>query len=282
MASILDWVGRSVKSLMDEYGFPESVAKRISSGELPMDEASRMARAADQSNDELLYHWTNKDFSEFQPSEGGKYGAGVYLSPRKWYGEKYVTSGTPKRMEVLSKGNIAGFEDIAEVEPIARGILQELEPQGSNFGNVYWGLIGDELKKKGFTGLRMDDEVVVFDPSNIRSPNAAFDPEYTGSNILGSRIAPTAGAGLLANETVAADNQSMLLDSYMSQLGADKKPDIYNYSDILPVKRSKVTGDYSYATTGILEEMLRGLLDVGESRKSGVITNPNSILDVLL
>jgi len=100
-----------------------------------------------------------------------------------------------------------------------------------------------------------------------------------------------AATGLLANiqgtpESQASDlasyNQGVTLDSYMSQLGADKKPDIYNYSNILPVKRNKVTGDYSYATTGILEEMLRGLLDIGESRKSGVITNPNSILDVLL
>jgi hypothetical protein len=41
--------------------------------------------------------------------------------------------------------------------------------------------------------------LAMFDGSrNVRSLlSAAFDPEYTGSNIMGSRLAPTAVAGLL-------------------------------------------------------------------------------------
>ena len=205
-------------SLLDNLlkaGYPESVAKRIASGELPMDEASRMARAEAQglNTDELLYHWTNRDFNEFVPSETGKYASGIYASPNKWYGEKYVESGTPKRMELLARGDIAEMSDIAEVEPIVRSRIQELKPQGSNFGHVYWSLINDELKKKGFSGLRMDNEVVVFDPSDIRSPNAAFDPEYTGPNIMGSRVIPTAGllaAGAMAPEDAEAGALSRL------------------------------------------------------------------------
>lgn len=204
-------------------GYPESVAKRIASGELPMDEASRMARAEAQglNTNELLYHWTNRDFNEFVPSETGKYASGVYTSPNKWYGEKYVESGTPKRMELLASNDIAEMSDIAEVEPAVRARIQELKPQGANFGHTYWSLINDELKKKGFRGLRMDKEVVIFDPSDIRSPNAAFDPEYTGPNILGNAdpklLAALAGGSLLgavASKAKSEESQAKEVDPY--------------------------------------------------------------------
>jgi hypothetical protein len=42
------------------------------------------------------------------------------------------------------------------------------------------------------TNVRVD-----MDGTNTKSIFSAFDPEYTGSNILGSRMAPTAAAGLL-------------------------------------------------------------------------------------
>lgn len=177
---------------------PKSVQDKVASGELPIDAASLAQRQSDQLNPEQLYHWTNKEFSEFRPSTGGKYGPGIYLSPEKWYGEKYVTGGTPQRMDVKSKGRIASFKDIAAVEPEARKILNEIEPEGYNFGNTYWTLIGDELQKKGFTGLRMDDEVVVFDPSNVKSNMSVLDPSYKGPNIFGSLAALGVGGAALA------------------------------------------------------------------------------------
>lgn len=48
-----------------ELGYPESVAKRIASGELPMDEASRMARAKNQKRIDT-YHASKQDFNEFK------------------------------------------------------------------------------------------------------------------------------------------------------------------------------------------------------------------------
>jgi hypothetical protein len=122
-------------------------------------------------------------------------------------------------------------------------------------------------------------------PENIRSAmSAAFDPEYTGSNILGSRVAPTVGAVLLSgldgNELSDYDkakymNQQMQIDNMMG----NKNEDVYNYGDVLPIKRNKVTGDYSLANTGIVEDIMRGLLDVGLSRKSGM-AKPTSILEM--
>jgi hypothetical protein len=58
-------LGKPVKEIV-AMGYPESVAKRISSGELPMDEASRAARAKEQGYD-FEYHGTNSDFMEVDP-----------------------------------------------------------------------------------------------------------------------------------------------------------------------------------------------------------------------
>lgn len=63
-----------------------------------------------------------------------------------------------------------------------------------------------ELDSLGYDSVRLRentdgplDTLAMFDGSrNVRSLlSAAFDPEYTGSNIMGSRLAPTAVAGLL-------------------------------------------------------------------------------------
>jgi len=201
MAGILNLIGRAVDDLV-KMGYPESVAKRISSGELPMDDKwdliSRKEDFLSQGNMPYqLYHWTGSDFNEFIPSERGKYGAGVYLSPDKWYGEKYVMGGTPKRMDVVQNAKIARMQDINQAEEGARARMAQMQYEPYQFNDAYWRAIQDELKDQGFGGLEFGKELVVFDPKNIRSVNAAFDPEYTGSNILGSRMAPTAGAGLL-------------------------------------------------------------------------------------
>lgn len=212
---------------------PEDVQKRVASGELPIDAASLAQRQADQLNPEQLYHWTGQEFSEFKPSSGGKYGPGIYLSPRKYYGEKYVDRGTPQRMDVKSKGQIAEFKDIAAVEPEARRILQEIEPEGYNFGNTYWTLIGDELQKKGFTGLRMDDEVVVFDPRNVKANTSVLDPEYKGANIFGALSGLTAGGLGLGAALQSEDAEAGIKDVFVKKAD-DAVTDAYRGSHMAP------------------------------------------------
>jgi hypothetical protein len=72
--------------------------------------------------------------------------------------------------------------------------------------------IAERYKGKGHTGYLVQDEggltVAIFDPSNIRSVNAAFDPEKSGSSTLlaAAPFAAVGGAGLtLAGED--AQNQ---------------------------------------------------------------------------
>ena len=72
--TVADWV---------KLGYPESVAKRIVSGDLPMDEASRLKRAEEQGYGDVLYHGSTHDIREFDgllTNKENDMGQGVYLS----------------------------------------------------------------------------------------------------------------------------------------------------------------------------------------------------------
>ena len=181
-------------------GYPKDTAKKIASGELPMSDTSRFARAGEQATDTSreLFHWTNRDFTEFQPSTGGKFGQGVYLSPRPYYGEKYVERGDPRRMSVFGPSNIAKREDINSVEKSVLAEMKEQNVPPMAMGDTFWNMVQGKLKEKGFDALEFGDEVVVFDPARVRDVRAAFDPANVGKpNILGG-ASPVAAGGVLA------------------------------------------------------------------------------------
>ncbi len=71
--TVADWV---------KLGFPEEVAKRIASGELLMDKASRMKRAEEQGYGDVLYHGSTHDIKEFngRGNPHNDWGEGTYFS----------------------------------------------------------------------------------------------------------------------------------------------------------------------------------------------------------
>jgi hypothetical protein len=77
-----DDIAGAAKELEEKVGFPESVANRIATGELPMDEASRLKRAQEQGYGEELYHGSTHDITEFngQGNPQNDWGEGTYLS----------------------------------------------------------------------------------------------------------------------------------------------------------------------------------------------------------
>jgi len=71
-----------------------------------------------------------------------------------------------------------------------------------------------ELKRQGYAGSDMDKERVVFDPENLRSRFAAFDPFR--------KTAATATAmGVAAPDLLAAENKNDI--NQMRKLQANKK-----------------------------------------------------------
>lgn len=294
MAGLLSWIGRSVDDLV-KMGYPESVAKRISSGELPMDYASRMERAR-----QLGYDVANPEY------RGG--GLTQIESPEALFDKGLFSTNNPSLAATYANARNGG-----NTMPV---LLNRENTTTINADGTRWNDINNSgrstndyvarVKNYDLPSIQFKDvrdigprtvgyprEVLqnAFEPSNVTATldptmvrsqlSAAFDPEYNGPNILGSRMMPTAATGLLGTQELAAQQE---LEGLMGQYNKfmDRKPEIYNYGDIAPVKRNVVTGEYSPAMPLMIDEIMKGLLDVGQSRKTGVVNNPSSLWDVLL
>ena len=77
-----DDIAGAAKELEEKVGFPESVANRIATGELPMDPKSVEARRIEQGYGDELYHGSTHDIREFngRGNPQNDWGEGTYLS----------------------------------------------------------------------------------------------------------------------------------------------------------------------------------------------------------
>lgn len=178
---------------------------------LDMSKDARMQRAKELGfdTDRVLYHGTNADIEEFRPSTGGsllKDDKGVYLTPDPEVANNYADPEIFKKgsnvLPVLGRGKILQFDGTA-------GSLDHAKQLGFNSVEDYRAAIqsagGYEqlLKKLGYDGRESGKQLVVFDPKNIRSVNAAFDPTKANSkNILAGGV-----AGAVANEAMDEDSE---------------------------------------------------------------------------
>ena len=181
-------IGARLRGILDELiatGYPEQVAERIASGDLPMDTASRMQRAEAMGFDptDVQYHGTEADITNFIPSVKGKMGPGVYTTPSQstantfsGYPSPYAEGGNV--MPLLTRGNYIDNADAFAMRPDISG------KEGQRILNETLQEAGYAGRQAGGRGL-LTGERVTFDPRNVRSLFAAFDPEYKGSNILG-------------------------------------------------------------------------------------------------
>lgn len=249
-------------------GYPESVAKRIATGDLPMDEASRVARREARTHPETYYNGSKSGgILEIDPkmsgaehgmsAETGFWGGGperasgyagnpvhdnstVYpfrimdnsdqmivdgqgaawnnmkpsspVSVKHWgegptdYGsisgwtDDYWDTNSIAHMakdkldfnSVVFKG-IADSADEGSIFPELMDMFPELRkmPYGSEqrrdfIRNISKKDSDEAYRRKEAKANSTGTSVVVFDPDDIRSPNAAFDPQYMGSNIMGN------------------------------------------------------------------------------------------------
>lgn len=199
-------IGSRLRGILDELitaGFPEETAERIVTGQLPMDAASRMQRAEAMgfNPSDVQYHGTKADFTEFAPSDFGNVGPGIYMSSNP-----EVASGYASR-------NLYNPEEGAQVMPLlTRGETIGMRDYFAQYPDTAISQMPDtnaDLRELGITAINEAagaPDKAVFDPRDVRSLfSAAFDPEYKGSNILGDRAIPVAGAGLLAAAAMAPE-----------------------------------------------------------------------------
>ncbi len=204
---------KSVLEAMTELvsrGYPKDTAYRIANGDLPMDRGSRMERARQQGYDpdDIQYHGTQADIKEFIPSEYGALGPGVYTTPSTDMADMYadLEDGSAIYPLLTRKGSgTIGFDDYQARNPEAA--IMDMPEINYNLRNVD-GITGVEdlasshlsnVAYRVLTGNSAGDIPIrnTFDERDIRSVNAAFDPQYKGANILGGTAATAIGAGAL-------------------------------------------------------------------------------------
>ena len=162
---------------------------------MPMDQASRMERAAQMGfGDQVKYHGTpHLDLDRLKPSAFGAVGPGVYLTQNpktatdyaRGYGQLNPTDTFTQDNErhtvggnitpVLTKGNLQSFNDWTNKKG------EHMKAQGL-YGSGYK---ADEAASQdaigaGYTGVQARAQnSVEFDPTNIRSQFARFDPRLS-------------------------------------------------------------------------------------------------------
>ena len=209
--------------------------------ELPMDEASRMARAREMGfGDTEYYHGTRSDFGEFGRIDGGNaYGDGYYFTKDPADGSRYATGEGVNRITVEGnagpnvmpvrlkddqlfneRGIIAPdvlrrLEKAAnEINPgyfkrgeLAKTFDRAYKPTGDNVLYQLPGKPNDVLRRAGFEGIESRMGTVIFDPSNIRSRFAKFDPAKRGSSDILASMAPI-GLGTVGALPLLADRDN--------------------------------------------------------------------------
>jgi hypothetical protein len=182
---------------------------------LPMDQGARMARAKEMGFDTetVLYHGTGDDIGAFRKSDDGTRGQGVYLTPSPDVADGYASvkdsaSILPLHVrgkiypdessDVMSDAEYSAIFNAANRAGQAK--LKKAFGGKAGFPKTYRKVFANAvesqqdqnalLEKAGYAGrsgrsrVTGDEEVFIFDPSNIRSVHAAFDPDKAGSPML--------------------------------------------------------------------------------------------------
>lgn len=149
------------------------------------------ARAKDLGKDleSPQYHGTGADIDAFQASERGTFGPGVYTTANakeaSAYANKADSGGnvievvTPPKSKYFdgSKGDITKVPGYSELSPMEQRDVRYSHDERAKF-----------LKEQGYAGVTetagREKYRNTFDPSDLRSTNAAFDPRFKDSPLL--------------------------------------------------------------------------------------------------
>lgn len=155
---------------------------------LDMSTPARMQRAREMGFDTetVLYHGTGADIDAFNLSGDGANGPGIYFALDPDAASAYANR-RGERANVLPVFLKSGkYATTQQLDDLAKSLRANDSPQALD--RSYASAV-ERLKAEGFIGVRDNKFVSIFDPSNIRSVHAAFDPDKAASPIL------TAGLG---------------------------------------------------------------------------------------
>jgi hypothetical protein len=171
---------------------------------MPMDEASRMARASDMGFDpeRRYYHGTNAEFSEMRPSTTGKIGPGVYMTDNPEFAGAFASDNPEMGGRILPL-TAQRYEPVPDFVRTEARAARSAESDGFDGANAYSNL----MRRYGYDGVEVQDQRTVLTPSNIRSRFARFDPRLSH----------------LANLSAGAAGGAVTLQQLMSEPSADER-----------------------------------------------------------
>ena len=242
-------VATGAKSLLENV-----IAKKAEQygAELPMDTASRLSRAAEQGYDttKTYYHGTQSNIDEFYTSDTGLHGEGVYLTDSPDEAAKYAMQN---RTNLKDAG-----PNIIPVH-IKGKLFDATTKEGKKWrSKILSDDIPDELRNMGYSGIKTEDGINIFDPMDIRSIRAKFDPkEEYSANILASVGATAAiGGTTVLSQEANAQEKDQLAEQISGALNAG-----YSIEDV---------------TTYLTKSMKGQMTEADIAKKVNYIANPNA------
>jgi len=207
---VKDWFAKTFDDWVDE-GYPEEIIPDILSGDLPMDEASKAARAAEQGMGPVLYRghgledmptsnsdiWATPDRSVAETYAGLK----AIQSPSFQAGLSELRTNASNLAEVNGRGaqwksvqtnprKLPGLQvDDPDINRPLKGtddIAGAVKGSGNYQGTLFRNTKDDAVKTRGNEATDTYNILGSRPDVKIRSPDAAFHPTYNGPNIKGN------------------------------------------------------------------------------------------------
>jgi GNAT superfamily N-acetyltransferase len=214
-------------------GYPEEVAERIAKGELPMDPASVAKRADEQGYGPTMYRghpnnnpprsdqdlWMSDDIDVSETYVTGgeyydeatdsykrlpgtltplKHNAGDnlfrYDAEGEWYEDLHIE---PSDVPGLSETQFFNDFRSGSTDGIAEMVKAEGTRKGTEFKDVV-DYAGDDVHMMDMQTANVHNILGSRPDVKIRHPDAAFDPQYNGPNIMGGAAGTAGLTGLLA------------------------------------------------------------------------------------
>ena len=177
--------------------------------DLPMDAASRMQRAEGMGLTNDQFHATMSDFDAFRPSQTGLSGRGVYSGPDAGDIEDYASAShmTTDGLNVIPMVTPAQEKYARNIDWQNVTLADDSFPHNATVQETVDGFkrAADKMEGQGYAGVKSQgNEMVTFNPANIRSRFARFDPRLKHLSNLSAGVA---GAGVFGS---TEDNKAQI------------------------------------------------------------------------
>jgi hypothetical protein len=302
-----------------EAGYPESTARKIATGELPMDEASRMARAREQGFTTEAYHTGSPDILQFDPEKAvdERVGSGIWFSENPAIASGYAEDGSATYRVLLNTdnfgraelntgtwSNVGPFEYVTKTGETFDSQLiddpfimttNELARFGRDQGDegvIIEGLIdmGPNYKsmKRSLEGLEkmtgqtpqeFFDDYDIYGRTNYSSQNPSNARSYYSAAFDPDEIG---NPNMMASRPEVGIASLMAADEFAEARAALAPEEGYQYYDILPIRKNLMGREqpYELALPNIVREPVNALLDLSEQLETGE-RNPAKAMGLL-